>query len=89
MLLLELVRQPRPRLLFYSSPKVTVIWAFPRFRYPHSQNPSDMGTTFSYYPNDLGYRGCPCHKGLGDAHINVAPERVRKEPGDEVADKAY
>ena len=27
---------------------VPVIWTTPRFRHPHSQNPSDMGIPFSY-----------------------------------------
>ena len=27
---------------FLERPGVTVIWAFPRFGHPHSQNPSDM-----------------------------------------------
>ena len=33
---------------------VKVIVASPRFGHPHSQNPSDMGNSFSYYLSDLG-----------------------------------
>ena len=44
---------------------VTVIWASPRFGYPHSQNPSDMGIPSSTNPNPNRQgnirRGCPYH----------------------------
>ena len=36
-------------------PCVTVIRASPRFGHSHSQNPSHMGISFSYYLSDLGY----------------------------------
>ena len=58
---------------------VTVIWAPPRFRHPHSQNPSDMGITLAIWvsvtgmPIPLGFwewgcpkrAGCPYHCDTG------------------------
>ena len=57
-----------------------MLWAFPRFGHPHSQNPNDIFIPCSpnpkLNPNHKGNmrRGFPLSLGFGDAHITVTPE---------------
>lgn len=44
---------------------VTVIWAPPRFRHPHSQNPSDMGITLAIWVRVTGDAHIPGVLGMG------------------------
>ena len=48
--------------------KFAVIWVSPRFGHPHSQNLTDMGIPFSYYPSDLSF-WVYAVRVSGDTHI--------------------